>query len=205
MNDTTHVLIILDRSGSMAGLAEDLRGGINTYINELRASEQENYTVSIVLFDGSDDSDYLCRDAPLAEVPALTSKNYFARGNTPLYDATGKAIAAVEHTGRVFVVTFTDGLENASREWTQGTVNNLIKVKEAQGWAFEYLGAGSDAWAEKNVGMYDGTLGGRNVRRGMQTASAYASMTADLGAHTTSYAATGAQELVTDEEREIQE
>ena len=67
-----------------------------------------------------------------------------ARGMTLLYDAVGRLIAAAEHevatraewglpAEDVVVVIFTDGLENASREWDQRRVFDRIRAKQAEG------------------------------------------------------------------------
>ncbi len=55
------------------------------------------------------------------------------------------------------MVILTDGLENASRYWTQPAIFERIAGLEAGGWTFAYLGANQDAFA---VG------GGLGVRHG---------------------------------------
>jgi hypothetical protein len=49
--------------------------------------------------------------------------------------------------GRVLCVVMTDGLENASSEYSSDRLRELIVAKEATGWTFIYLGANHDAWA----------------------------------------------------------
>ncbi len=50
---------------------------------------------------------------------------------------------------RYIVITFTDGHENASREWTKEKVAALLKEREALGnWTFAFFGAEIDAWGE---------------------------------------------------------
>ena len=45
------------------------------------------------------------------------------------------------------VIITTDGLENASHEWTSASVKKLIEEKEKLGWEFLFLGVGLDAFA----------------------------------------------------------
>ena len=47
----------------------------------------------------------------------------------------------------VIMLIITDGLENASREFTKDSVKELIKKKEAEGWTFSFLGANIDSYA----------------------------------------------------------
>lgn len=150
---TTHVLLITDMSGSMGLLAADVRGGFNSYIDELRADTDGKYRLSVTLFDTSFMS--LCTAARLRDVPALTEANYRPRGMTALMDAVGKTIAEFEAAttlgaaDRVLVVVQTDGAENSSREFTREHIAALIKEREATGrWSFVFLGAGPDTWRQ---------------------------------------------------------
>ena len=45
----------------------------------------------------------------------------------------------------IFVI-MTDGLENDSREYNRKNVFGMISKREAQGWAFTYIGANQDSW-----------------------------------------------------------
>lgn len=204
MSDETHVLIILDQSGSMEGLADDLRGGINSYIDELKADEQSKYSVTIINFDNVNNHEVVCNAQPPLRVPALTPDNYAPRGTTPLLDAVGLAINGLGAVDKAIVVVFTDGFENASREYTLEQVQALVKDREERGWAFEYLGAGRESWAGAAI-YATAASAGQNVQRGQHTQSAVGAITSTLAGHTSLYAASGEQKLVTDEEREVQE
>lgn len=153
---TTHVLPIVDMSGSMGHLADDVRGGFNTYVEELRADTEKNYRLSVTLFD----TEFipLCVGAELCDVPELTAANYRPRGMTALLDAVGKTITEFESAttlgddDRVLVVVQTDGQENRSREYTAAAVAALIKEREATGkWSFVFLGAGPDTWRQADA------------------------------------------------------
>lgn len=150
---TTHVLLIVDMSGSMGRLASDVRGGFNTYVDELRADTEKKYRLSVTVFDTEFVS--LCTAAKLRDVPALTEQNYRPRGMTALMDAVGKTIAEFESAttlgddDRVLVVVQTDGHENSSREFRREDIAVLIREREAGGrWSFVFLGAGPDTWQQ---------------------------------------------------------
>lgn len=152
-NDITELVFILDRSGSMAGLESDTVGGFNALIEKQRKQEGECY-VSTVLFDNV--SEVLHDRLRLADIPQMTDKDYTVRGCTALIDAIGGAIHHIsnihkyarpedvpEHT--MFVIT-TDGMENASRNYSSGQVKKMIRRQKAeQGWEFLFIGANIDA------------------------------------------------------------
>jgi len=89
-------------------------------------------------------------------IKPLTEKEYFVRGTTALLDAIGKTISQVkseqnkldtkEKSGKVLFVIITDGMENASKEYTVNSVKKLIsEQKEKENWEFLFLGANIDA------------------------------------------------------------
>lgn len=152
----TELVFILDRSGSMAGLEKDTIGGFNAMLEKQKREEGEAL-VSTVLFDN--DVVVIHDRVPVANVQALTEKDYYVRGCTALLDAVG---GAIHHIGNVhkcareedvpektlFIIT-TDGMENASRRYTYDKVKRMIEhEKEKYGWEFLFLGANIDAAAE---------------------------------------------------------
>ena len=152
----TEIVFILDRSGSMAGLEDDTIGGFNGMI-EKQKQEQGDAYVSTILFDNY--SEVVHDRVDIRNVPPMTRKEYYVRGCTALLDAVGKAI---HHIGNVhkyareedrpektlFIIT-TDGMENASREYTYDRVRRMIEYeKEKYGWEFLFLGANIDATSE---------------------------------------------------------
>jgi len=148
-DDVTHVIFILDRSGSMSGKEADVIGGFNSYIDALRANPDGQVGVSYVCFDGK--LELVWGDLPLADVPRMTPDTYSVRGSTALLDAFGMTVSAVQENDahRYIVITHTDGQENASREWTADRVKSLIEQRETKGnWTFAFFGEGIDAWSQ---------------------------------------------------------
>lgn len=145
------VNVVLDRSGSMNSTRAGTISGYNEYIQALRADKDSEYSVSLTQFDAPMTAPELTvsyLDRALADVPELTEQDYVPRGNTPLYDAIGECVRRVDAKGRgVIVLIITDGMENASQEFTKDTVKSLIKQKEAEGWTFAFLGANIDSYA----------------------------------------------------------
>lgn len=157
----TEIIFLIDRSGSMGGLETDTIGGFNSFIE--KQSKLEGRTlVTAVLFDDRYESLWNGIDAAKAR---LTDKEYFVRGSTALLDAVGKTILDVglrlsktdecEKPGKVIFVITTDGLENASREFSYEKVKDLIKhQQEKYSWEFIFLGANINAAKEaESIGI----------------------------------------------------
>ena len=151
-NGQTELVFILDRSGSMEGLESDTIGGFNGMLAQHR-SEGGDVLVSTVLFDH--ENEVIHDRMRIADVPALTSKEYYTRGCTALLDAMGDAIHHIKNVHKyarpedrpartMFIVT-TDGMENSSTRYTADQVRAMVKQQEEAGWAFVFLGANIDA------------------------------------------------------------
>ena len=151
--DLTELVMILDRSGSMSGLESDTIGGCNGMMAKQREGKGE-VLVSTVLFD--DRIEVLYDRVPLDKVPQMTEKEYYVRGCTALLDAVGSAIRHIgnvhkyireeDRPEKTIFVIITDGLENASREYTYDRVKEMVeRQKEKYGWEFLFLGANIDA------------------------------------------------------------
>jgi uncharacterized protein YegL len=151
----TELVFILDRSGSMSGLESDTIGGYNSLL-EKQKKEEGQAIVSTVLFD--DGYELLHDRADLKEIESITHKEYFVRGTTALLDAVGHTINRMVYVHKhireedrpenvMFVIT-TDGMENASCEYSYKDIKNLIsRQKKEYNWEFIFLGANIDAEA----------------------------------------------------------
>jgi uncharacterized protein YegL len=149
----TELIFILDRSGSMAGLESDTIGGFNSMLKKQK-EEPGNATITTVLFD--DRYELLHDRFDVHNVKPLTKDQYFVRGSTALLDAIGNTINKVanvqrnagegERAEKVLFVIITDGMENASREYSYPMIRKMIEFeKEKYGWEFIFLGANIDA------------------------------------------------------------
>ncbi|MDP2775018.1 MAG: vWA domain-containing protein [Nocardioides sp.] len=149
-SDLTHLYFLLDRSGSMQSIKTDTEGGFAAFIEEQRAAAGE-CRVTLAQFD--DHYDVVYDGRPVADVPPLDLR---PRGRTALLDAIGRlvteagtslaALPEERRPGTVIVAIMTDGLENASREWTHPAVKALVEQQSQEwGWQFLYLGADQDA------------------------------------------------------------
>lgn len=138
--DFVHIICILDRSGSMGSLADEVIGAFNEFVDD-QLKQPGRAKLTLVLFD--DKYEVVFDKIKLKDVPDLTREVYFTRGMTGLYDAVGKTLASIDDPDAIVLIQ-TDGYENSSREYTQAQVKELIKAKEALGWEFQFLGADID-------------------------------------------------------------
>lgn len=153
----TDVLInlVLDKSGSMGHLRQATIEGINAFFAEQRALPGKA-RLSLTLFDTGFDVRFVGQD--LDEVPDLGADGnlYQPAGGTALYDAVATTIQGTDawlnkhksFKGKVVCVINTDGEENSSKTTSLDAVNELISAKQAEGWEFVFMGAGSAAWTE---------------------------------------------------------
>lgn len=151
--DTTELVFILDKSGSMSGLESDTIGGFNSMLDKQKAVDGE-CRITTVLFDNR--YELLHDRLDIRAVNHITDKEYCVGGSTALLDAIGLTINKIgnaqKHTAdeyraeKVIFVIITDGEENASREYTLDKVKAQIeRQKEKYGWEFIFLGANIDA------------------------------------------------------------
>lgn len=160
-----HLYVLLDRSGSMATMADDVIGGFNTLLAEQQA-DGNDARITLVQFDTGDPQEVIADAVPIAEMTPLDATTFVPRGATPLLDATGQLLARaasrVAHrrsealpAEEVVVASITDGHENASTEFTLATVRQLIDAHRAAGWTFVFLGAALDVYGEAGGLGYD--------------------------------------------------
>lgn len=84
--DYTHISIVLDRSGSMSGIAKDMEGGLRSFIEEQKKVDGK-CTVSLYRFDDTTDKVY-----DFIDIQEASDFKLEPRGMTALNDAVGYAI-----------------------------------------------------------------------------------------------------------------
>jgi uncharacterized protein YegL len=151
----TEIVAILDRSGSMEHLTNDTIGGFNSFLKEQKEIPG-NAILTTVLFN---DTYMLLHDRiDIKKVKPITNKEYVAQGSTALLDAMGKTINDIglklhntvenERPGKVIFFIITDGEENASAEYKNEKIKEMVELqKNTYGWEFIFLGANIDSFS----------------------------------------------------------
>jgi uncharacterized protein YegL len=179
----THLAFVVDRSGSMRGIAADMEGGIKQLLAD-QASVPGEVHVDITTFD-----DEIERPYENVRPDDVKGKIITPRGSTALLDALGvtivklgETLAALDEGDRpsnVVIVVVTDGMENASQEYTAEQIAAMVKEQTRDfGWQFQFLGANIDAFqVAGNLGFAQGqtmnySATSKGSRNGMAAASA---------------------------------
>jgi len=161
----THIISLIDCSGSMSSIKTDMEGGFDVFIKKQQEVEGEA-TSTLIQFD--DAYEVLHENIAIKQVPKF---NLVPRGMTALLDAIGKtlenerkrikAMDESEQPEKVVCIIITDGHENASRTYNRERIFTMISDLEGQEdpqWDFIFLGANQDAIKESaNLGIRAGS------------------------------------------------
>ena len=205
------VVCIIDRSGSMSSIVEDSIGGFNTFL-EQQKQIPDDALFTLVLFD----HEYIMVHdrIPLVQAETLSKATYVPRGQTALLDAIGRTI---EHTAEqrketkapienrmsivevdgdskkeetkptAIVAILTDGLENASKDYTRSRIQEMIKEREDKdGWQFVFLGAGLGSIKEAMTLGVQTKMTKNFAHTAVGTQSAFSSMNDAVSSYRTS-------------------
>jgi hypothetical protein len=146
----THLIILIDRSGSMTSIKEDMEGGLVTFLEEQKKLPGK-CTLTVAHFDAEYEKVH-----SMVDINTVESIKINPRATTALLDAMSILIVEAgeelsflneeERPEKVLFITITDGEENSSRECTTAKLKNMITEQtEKYNWQFVYLGANQDA------------------------------------------------------------
>lgn len=147
-----HVALVLDRSGSMEACRDATISGFNEYVDHLRTTAHEtDLHVLLTLTVFNQEVRMPLFQASLDDLRPLSPETYVPGGTTAMLDGVGRTIDRLERRGRamgeasVLVCIVSDGLENASREYTRAALTERIRrLMTTQRWTLSYLGANQD-------------------------------------------------------------
>jgi len=157
----SEIVIVLDRSGSMATIQKDMELGLAAFLKKQKKDIGE-CRVTCYQFDNEINKIFEDVDVQVVEKIPLEP-----RGSTRLFDAIGLAINEVgarlrkekekDRPESIFFITITDGEENSSIEFDNKQIKEMIKHQEDKySWKFIYLGANQDAFETGRKYGYDG-------------------------------------------------
>tara|TARA_R110002074_G_scaffold34256_6_gene94499 strand:+ start:289 stop:1263 length:975 start_codon:yes stop_codon:yes gene_type:complete len=156
---TQYCILLVDRSGSMAGKEQDTVGGINSCIQELKNQKQndDNIFITLILFDHEEV--ILWDNCNIDSVSDLEISHFKPRGQTALLDTMGNSIKKYvnlkNNNSNIFdsciIYVATDGYENCSRNYNREQIKNLIHdAKTNCDIVVVYMAANQDAILEAN-------------------------------------------------------
>lgn len=149
--DYTAVVLVVDRSGSMGGIAKSVQETLEEFVSA-QLAEPGRLTIDTVFFD----TEVEHRATFVDPAKKKLDLELRPRGMTALFDAVGSKIdsfgAALgklpedERPGKVIFVIATDGHENSSTDYNQQRIAELIgHQREVYSWDFTFIGANQDA------------------------------------------------------------
>lgn len=143
-NKQIDITMILDRSGSMKRIQDQVIESFNSFIKEQQEIDGKAL-VSLFQFNTRYEVNFTGVD--LMSVNLLNTDTYVPRAGTALLDAIGKTIVDTKERTKnddsdVVIVITTDGLENSSVVYRLSQVRKMInKCENELGWKFLYLAA----------------------------------------------------------------
>ena len=170
-----HNLIILDESGSMESIKKPVISGFNELVQTIKGIEtrfpEQAHFISLVTFNTAGRKTLLWKE-PVVKLKPIDENSYQPGEATPLYDAMGDSINKLKNdlytagAHNVLVTVFTDGLENASKEYSATQIKNLVEELQKHNWTFTYIGTDHDVHSVavsisiKNVMKFEKNISG---------------------------------------------
>ena len=156
-NKKTLYHFVLDKSGSMSNCKETTMEGFNNQLKTIEELQKEfpeqEFEVSLTVFDNEVETLY--SHVSINQFRPLTTNMYHPNGGTALLDAIGISINEIrikneslilDNEMSVVMVILTDGMENASRQFSYHRIAEMIKnLEQTEKWNFSFLGADIDA------------------------------------------------------------
>jgi hypothetical protein len=145
MENSIHYVLILDQSGSMGELKREVVSSFNEQIDmiKLLQGKDPNQQFKITLCRFNDTIDFRFIGEPVNRIEKITDKDYQPESFTALYDAIGKSFSIVSEMinpdDQVFFAIFTDGLENASKLFTEKKIKELLRSAEDKNWEVKFF------------------------------------------------------------------
>lgn len=153
----SHVIFILDDSGSMQSCRDNTINGFNEFLNgQALDAEQTGIEtfVSLFKFDGSNVTCSINHEN-VKTVSPLTRETYNPCGGTNLLDAIGGVLMHInsslsvneEDRESIIITILTDGEENSSRTFANSDIKQMVEKAEGSNWGFMFLGANINAFS----------------------------------------------------------
>lgn len=154
----SHIIFVLDDSGSMQSCRDQTIEGFNEYLKAQKLDSVNTGIetfVSLYKFDGWN-VNCVYTKTPVADAILLDRDSYNPKGGTNLLDAMGGVMMAINEQlsankkkdrESVIITILTDGQENQSRTFRNGDIKAMVEKAEAKNWGFMFLGANIDAFA----------------------------------------------------------
>jgi predicted metal-dependent peptidase len=148
-NNKFKIVVVLDESGSMENIRQNMLDSLNDLIREQKQVKERPATFTLIKFN--DRVNTQRENVPLEDVELLKVSDYCPNGSTALYDAIGYTINRFRNERDVLLVIITDGHENASRDFDKTYVTSKLQEKEKYNkWSYVYLSCDLNTFQQGN-------------------------------------------------------
>jgi hypothetical protein len=157
-----HIIFILDESGSMSSLRNEVIKNYDDQIQQLRKEELKSGQETLASIYTFNYFDNIQERVSERSIQTVTFTEYQPNGNTALLDAIGEAVNDINASAKnhsYLVIVMTDGYENASRRYTKIDIKNLIEAKQSTDlWSFVFLAPPGYRYAIEKLGIPPGNI-----------------------------------------------
>ena len=197
------LIFIVDRSGSMCGIASEMEEAIGKTLRDQEKNYEGTIFVTLALFD--DEYELVFKNKPISDVDRVALQ---PRGMTALLDGVGKTVTTIkeaydsleenEKPERVLFFIVSDGGENSSTEYTYNSIGELKATLEKEyEWNFSFIGTDEAMGEGERMGVASsGTLNYVASSDGIQN------MTRAMSSYATQYLKKGVASYTDNEENE---
>jgi uncharacterized protein YegL len=188
-------LLLIDESSSMGSVRKQTISGFNEILQSIQSlqSEFEGQAQFVSMYSFSNSDLRKIHDlTDVTSVKMLDNSTYNPSGSTPLLDAIGQSVSALEKqietiarvegpdfSYQVLVTILTDGEENSSRKFTFDQIKKMIDRLQEGDWTFTYIGTDHDImqqssaiginhvmnFSKDDAGMFDMLMKEKEARR----------------------------------------
>ena len=145
MKKTIHYVLILDQSGSMWQLRDEVIQSFNEQVKLIKKMQKDDneLLIRVTLCMFNDVLDYKYEAENIEQLQKISINDYCPNSNTALYDAIGYSFLKIEkivhEDDSVFFAIFTDGLENASMKFSPSDIQEVLQTAEKKKWEVKFF------------------------------------------------------------------
>lgn len=162
MKSAIHYAFILDQSGSIQSLKKEVVSSYNEQVEAIKKLLNTNsYSeIKFTFCIFNDEIEFRFISRPIDKLKKIKPNEYQPNSCTALYDAIGltfmKTRNHIKSNDQVFFAIFTDGLENASTDFTANDIQKLLAQADEKGWQVKFFCRNEDnLFYKQHLGISD--------------------------------------------------
>lgn len=140
----THIIFVLDSSGSMKDIKEETIAHFNEQIKMIKNSNRPNMDTRVSLFTFHEELNEVFFNKEINDVKELD--DYNPEGMTSVIDCLQQVLDRVEpeQNTSYLVCILSDGSDNSSDSSVSNLSKRIAKLQDSGNWTFTFIGANQD-------------------------------------------------------------